>query len=231
VSSAVELPHTVRLSYQPWPEEEGECVEFRLVYKGKLPPQGTGGGGSHLREKHHIRRQVHLQLKELWERHQVLRRFAEGVIQIDDAGVVTRTRRWEFLAKEYTKYGYRFLPLVNNIWGLGCSIDIVFLRRDDPGKLIVDGGDLDNRMKVLFDGLRIPQYNHEIEGFPPAPDEEPFYCLLENDNLITDVSVTTDRLLLPIEQDEHIKDVHLLLHITTKILDGERALATWGSML
>jgi hypothetical protein len=205
-------------------------VEFRLLYKGALPPQSSGGGN--LVEKHQIRRQLHCQLKELWRHHQILQRMMDDIPGMPDPVTGPRTgKRWEFLASDYTKYGYRFLPLVNKKWGLGCSLDIVFLRRDSPGQIIIDGGDLDNRMKTLFDGLRIPQYNQEAEKFPPQDGEEPFYCLLEDDRLITDVSVTTDRLLLPMDDDEQLKDVHLLLHVRTKILDRESAHSTYGAMI
>lgn len=37
-------PVVAYLRYQEWPEHEGEVVEFRLIYKGKLPAQGSGGG-------------------------------------------------------------------------------------------------------------------------------------------------------------------------------------------
>jgi hypothetical protein len=132
----------------------------------------------------------------------------------------------DFIAKDFTKCGYRFVPLVNNRYGLACSLDILFLRRDDPGNVIEDsdsGGDVDNRIKVLFDGLRVPKYTSECEGMPPEEGENPFFCLLESDNLITDINITTDRLLTPMEQDEQIHDVHLVLHVTTKVVNAQRA--------
>ena len=42
-----------------WPEGEGEIVEFRLIYKGRIPAESHGGGGSRIREKHKIRLAVH----------------------------------------------------------------------------------------------------------------------------------------------------------------------------
>src|SRR5258708_163486 len=47
-------------------------VEFRLVYKGSLPAQSSGG--SRILEKHAIRRQIHAQLRELWHTNIVLER-------------------------------------------------------------------------------------------------------------------------------------------------------------
>lgn len=51
-------------------------------------------------------------------------------------------------------------------------------------------GDIDNRLKTLFDALRLPNQTNELVGYDnPAPDENPFFCLLEDDSLITHVSV------------------------------------------
>ena len=101
--------------------------------------------------------------------------------------------------------------------GLGCSLDITFLRRDNPGGPIESGGDLDNRIKVLFDGLRIPRTCSEVVA-QPEQDEDPFFCLLEDDQLITDITVRTDKLLAPSESGEKVHDVVLLIGVTTKVL-------------
>jgi hypothetical protein len=77
-----------------------------------------------------------------------------------------------------------------------------------------DGGDIDNRIKVLFDGLRMPEHTPELGGVPLEVDENPFFCLLEDDSLITSVTVTTDRLLLEKNAEEKPNDVHLIIHVT-----------------
>ena len=48
----------------------------------------------------------------------------------------------------------------------------------------------------------------------PKEDEIPFYCLLEDDNLITKVQVETDRLLEPYSSPS---EVILIIHVTTKV--------------
>jgi hypothetical protein len=227
---AVEYPQVEHLRYQRCPEdEEGLSVEFRLIYKGRLPSQGSGGG-SNVAEKHGIRRQFHLQLKELWRTNVVLERLTRPTPHTrklivpdlrDDESQQTTGLDW--VLRDYSKFGYRFVPLINKKIGIACSLDILFLRRDGPGNLIESGGDIDNRLKVLFDGLRIPQYNSEVERFPPQEGENPFFCLLEDDELITEVKVTTDRLLIPMEKDEHVHDIHLVVHVTTNILDPRKA--------
>ena len=208
-------------------------MEFRLLYSGALPPQSRGGGG-HIDTKHHIRKQIHRQLRELWQHHPYLTSYfgvLPGVTRkliVPTARDDEPTTRLDFIARNFTKYGFRFIPLISNEFGTGCSVDILFLRRDDPGNLIVesvDGGDIDNRIKTLWDALQVPHYNQDLGfgKFKPEEGEDPFFVLLENDNLITEVKVTTDRLLTPVEQGEGIKDVHIVMHVKTKIVDYQKA--------
>jgi hypothetical protein len=92
---------------------------------------------------------------------------------------------WEAVASKYTDHGYRFVPLVTPEWSLLCSLRILFLRRDIPGS-VVSAGDLDNRIKTLIDGLRRPLGKNELRGNEaPAEGEDPFYCLLADDKLVS----------------------------------------------
>ena len=54
-------------------------------------------------------------------------------------------------------------------------------------------------------------------GDTPNQDENPFFCVLEDDSLITKVSVKTDRLLTTAPSDNY---VHLLLTVKTKMVVG-----------
>ncbi len=99
-----------------------------------------------------------------------------------------------------------------------CRLDILFLRRDAPGNLIKSGGDLDNRLKVLFDGLKMPGSAEELGGVQPGADEDPFFCLTEDDALITEVTIKTDRLLKP-QGAAHVHDVVLVIHVKTPQVD------------
>ena len=98
---------------------------------------------------------------------------------------------------------YRFAPLVVNgkLLKLICELDIRLLSQATPGSIIEhgkDGGDLDNRLKGLFDALSVPQQNQfaDPDGLPEA-DEDPFFCLLQDDKLITKVTIASERLLRP----------------------------------
>ena len=45
---------------------------------------------------------------------------------------------------------------------LTCGLKILFLRKEGPGKLILQGGDIDNRLKTLLDALKMPSDLSEI---------------------------------------------------------------------
>ena len=180
-------------------------MEFHLVYQGRLPAAGQGGKKTRTREKHNIRKVFHKQLAALWKTHPFLVRFRA----LDDV-------QGKF-ASRYESYGYRFLPLVSEWFMISCALDILFLRRDGPGSLVKSGGDIDNRLKVLFDALRMPQSPEEVCGDSPDASEEPFYCLLEDDKLISKVQVETNWLLVPPQQDEHSHDVHLVIRVKTVV--------------
>lgn len=53
----------------------------------------------------------------------------------------------------------------------------------------------------------------EVGGYEPSQNENPFFCLLEDDALISSLNITTDRLLLPREEGESINDVHLVINV------------------
>jgi len=180
-------------------------MRFRLVYEGPLHSNGTPT------EKHAIRRQLHGQLKELWAQQEPLKRLSDmpdyrlpGAYEPGpQSGIGLRQ-----LATHFARCGFQFVPLVTALYWLICSLDILFLRRENPGA-VVSGGDIDNRLKTLLDGLRLPKCDEIIEK--PEPDEEPMFCLLEEDRLITEVTVTTDRLLRPPGQGQSPTDVLLII--------------------
>ena len=201
-------------------------MEFRLIYRGQLPAQKSGGGhGKRLQEKHAIRKVIHKQLAVLWKENPVLSQWMAKSIhdQTAEGNLVSSVaNHW---AARYAKYGYNWLPLVNEQMGIACSLDILFLRRDAPGKIIASGGgDIDNRIKVLFDALRMPKYADEVEGYAREQNEDEFFfCLLEDDSLINEVKITTDRLLTPLESGEAINDVVLVIHVKTIVVNSQKA--------
>jgi hypothetical protein len=168
-------------------------MEFTLVYRGELDSNGP------LKQKQEIRRVFHKQLCEFWK---------EAVIT--DLSNPSRDGLFHKVGS------FRFFPLVMGGRREVAELEILLLRPEPIGRLIVQGGDIDNRLKTLFDALRMPKTVDEIsKGDSPSSGEDPFFCLLEDDSLISAVSVSTDRLLEPgVEK----KFVQLLIKVRIKKL-------------
>jgi hypothetical protein len=190
-------------------------MEFRLIYEGSLRSGGGGGsGGKVVNEKHAIRKAIHKQLIKLWDVVPDLKMRTKEHSQFSVAQYPTRSATGqrintfpaarptdsllETLGNKHNKCNYKFVPLVNEHLKLSCGLEILLLYRERLSP-IGESGDIDNRLKTLFDALQIPHNcDHIPKGAIKDADEEPyFFCLLEDDKLITDVKVTTDKLLTP----------------------------------
>jgi len=159
-------------------------MDFTLVY-WDTTLKAASQSNKRSWEKHHIRRHFSSQLEQLWEVSPNLRWFDYG------------KQQREAYAKKYERGGVEFVPLVMEALGLVCDPEITLLRPGTPGKIVSDGGDIDNRIKVLLDALRVPQNTGEIYLKPEETNPKRIYCLMEDDKLITSIKVTTDRLLVP----------------------------------
>ena len=107
-------------------------------------------------------------------------------------------------------------------WNTVAELQILFLRPSDPGQLIGHEGDLDNRLKSLFDGLRMPSGVSELpDNAQPGPNEPPFFCLLQDDALVTGFSVVTDRLLIPVGRNEVDLTIHARVMATKKSMGND----------
>ncbi len=177
-------------------EDEG-LMEFRLLYRGELPGSGKP------RDKHEIRRALHPQLRRLWRVKVNLRYYAAWQANMLTSGVISSTSSeqerikigLDAIGKQWNRAGFDFIPLATPELSLRCSLDILILRPGES-KYIFEQGDLDNQVKVLFDALKLPRDVSETGGAIPQADETPFYCLLEDDRLISEVRVTADELLM-----------------------------------
>ena len=111
---------------------------------------------------------------------------------------------------------FQFAPLVAERLHMVAELGITMLRPEPPGSIVTQAGDIDNRLKTLLDSLKMPREPGELPGEAgPMANETPFFCLLEDDNLITALTIRTDRLLEPAES---AGEVELTVHVTTKLL-------------
>ena len=174
-------------------------MQFRLRYEGPL----KSGKSSTPGDKHRIRESFHPQLKQLWDTHNLLSNYRvignyEGIN--DDpwspysrwasSGEKKLLREAICEHKEFTRCGISFVPLVCKKLQLHCSLDILLLTNGSFG--VVENGDIDNRLKTLFDALKMPTSNELRSVRELDKIEDPFFCLLEDDKFITSLSVESD---------------------------------------
>jgi hypothetical protein len=140
-------------------------MEFFLRYQGTLPT--CSGSDKRTKEKAFIRRKISPQLKDLWENHPGLKNYIPSAMQNEQVvkGRLLIDRDTQSGPSPYFGHlslrGVKFIPLVIRARRWICELKITFLRRHAPGD-IVKGGDIDNRLKTLFDGLRIPYDESEL---------------------------------------------------------------------
>jgi hypothetical protein len=131
-------------------------VEFTLTYDG---PLATNARPS---QKHDIRIALHPQLKELWRHKPLLEFYDMGGPNLS------------------TVVGYNFVSIVHPRWNFRARLDILILRPEPPGAIIISRGDIDNRLKTLFDALTRPRHEQDIpKTWAPTPDQDPLHCLLD----------------------------------------------------
>jgi len=174
-------------------------MEFYLKYDGPLKGNDDPVG------KHCLRRVFYSQFKKLWSIMPLCERKAH-LLSVASSG--------KSILKDIE--GLIFAPLVTTRLSLTCELDITLLWPEEAGNIVKNSGDIDNRLKTLFDALACPDANqvktilknNDINQMP-----QPFFCLLEDDKLITSVKVRTATLLTTPSKD---KDVSVLIEVRTK---------------
>ena len=171
-------------------------MEFTLYYRGRLKANGSRI------DKHRLRLHFSAQLYELW-RHKGgnPRSFYSALpdLAMDSVSKVVGS--------------CRFAALVTR--GQFAELEVVMLRPDAPGSIISQGGDIDNRVKTLLDGLRLPAVHELPRKAEPGSKDKVLLCLLEDDRLVTKLSVETQQLL---DVDAEPGTVVLLIKVRTRLL-------------
>lgn len=201
------------LRWDPYLEPDDTAMQFRLTYTGRLlshrdDPKNIKARAPH---KHGIRKEFHRQLKVLWYNNPNLMPATRAT----ESGGLSHVEK---VGNNFSRNGFRFVPLVTNTNGLICKIEILMLRPGRPGS-VFHMTDIDNRLKTLFDALRMPSSGYELGGHPVGPDEDPFFVLLEDDRSITHAVVEADMLLQPVDGDEN--DARVVIKVTTQVYHWE----------
>jgi len=223
-------------------------MQFRLVYHGPLKSSQPGKQRRRADpvtdQKHEIRRAFHEQLREVWAQTSVLKEsektptsFAQMIERGDHERwgadrFPEREKRYplaELVAYAHQEFGHEWVPLARKDYRVHCELDITLLRRDGYGSAL-ENGDLDNRTKTLIDALKKPSSINEMpnQADKPRDDERPFYVLLEDDSLVSRISVETDRLFYPKmtfpksprRLDERVNDDKLVYALVTVNIRG-----------
>jgi hypothetical protein len=177
-------------------------MRFILKYEGPLPSNGSP------KVKHRIRQQLHPQLKELWGAEEAL----------------TAVKK----PKHVRRAGFDFVPAVTEELDLVCHLTVAILQRGTPGHIMKKhGGDIDNRLKTLFDSLAVPPVGQLVGLGGPTPEEEPFYCLLEDDLRITRIDVRTEHLLTPGPPGQVLVVITAVVRPTKVNMDNLEFLGGW----
>ena len=100
------------------------------------------------------------------------------------------------------------------------ELDILLMHPEIVG---VPHSDIDNRVKTILDGLRCPQNEHEIGQNTPR-DIGPIYTLLDDDHLVTKLTVNTSHLLSPHMFTCNAKNtsdsVFMLIDVNVRVTEG-----------
>jgi len=197
-------------------------MKFTLTHDGQLP--STGNGSRKVQKKWDVKKHFDPQLRELWDTHPALREmrfrpywpksggmFIEGhhSTTSDNREVPKKSDEDIDLLEINECGGRKFFPLVRSSLLLTCGLKILFLRKETPGK-VYQGGDIDNRIKTLLDALCAPRDPGNVVRSDDTISD-PIYCLLEDDSLISSLSIDTQTLLTG--QNSDVSEVRLVIEV------------------
>lgn len=159
-------------------------LKFTLVYEGQLKPASKAKAT----DKHKIRQVFDQQLQELWKQGQMVEQRSISMGSPNDPDSVLKTVR--------EVDGCHYLPVVSEAQGLLADVSITWLRYQPPGS-VLQAGDIDNRLKTLLDCLQTPPVGQAVAVCENTPADNPFCTALDDDALISSLSVKTVQDLRP----------------------------------
>jgi hypothetical protein len=122
--------------------------------------------------------------------------------------------RDEQIARRFQKHGYRFVPLVTRALDVSCHNGLLYLRPGAAGG-IIRRQDIDNRIKTLFDGLKMPGDAQDLGAYtsPAAGRTTPSSAFVEDDSLITSLSVKPTCFWKTTGSEPAADEARLLIHV------------------
>ncbi|MDR2412798.1 MAG: hypothetical protein LBD50_01130 [Rickettsiales bacterium] len=116
--------------------------------------------------------------------------------------------------------GIDYNPIITPSLKLIAELDIQMLHPEIVG---VARSDIDNRVKTILDGLRCPQNNHEIGENTPR-NMGPICTLLDDDHLVTKLSVNTSHLLsthmFPEDRGRINDPIFMMIDVNVRVAEG-----------
>ena len=181
-----------------------DAMRFPLSYEGPLPSGNAHGKRlPKLPQIWTIRNAIHPQIQFIYGNHPAF---------ISPSSSQSRAAMNE-LNKPIVVGGHKFYPLGRAAFHLRCELDIEMHVNHPIASLITNVGDLDNRLKIVFDALRMPGELQEIQNHMP-PNIDDYCCLLENDILISALRIEMFRhTAAPIGADTN----HVRLNIKVRL--------------
>lgn len=181
-------------------------MKFKLIYYGELMTNPKKRS-QHVSE---IRMAFHHQLKNLVELSPWNNLAQHMVPNPSKAPVLTKSVG-----------GYIFNPLVSDKLKMFVELDIQMLHPESIG---FARADIDNRTKTLLDALRCPQNEHECGENMPR-NMGPIYTLLDDDHLVTKLSINTSHLLdteglFPCDDGLGKEKLFLLINVSVRVSEG-----------
>ncbi|TGP53033.1 hypothetical protein EN873_17530 [bacterium M00.F.Ca.ET.230.01.1.1] len=164
-------------------------MRFELFFLGRIPSGNKGG--PHWNFAADFRAQMHHQLVRLWKTNPLSEHTKWLSKPYND-------NTWEGVAT-FERHGLDFVVVASQRVSLSIKMDVHFYEPAGELSVASDVADVDNRVKVLFDLLRLPDNpKHVPQGLVPH------YCLMEDDRLVWELTVKRHRLLRTVETAEYM---------------------------
>jgi hypothetical protein len=165
--------------------------QFTLRFGGHVP---SGARGGKAEEKHNLRVHFSDQIHRKWQKIKALNQYLEmhmPIVEDHRSGRFCKPSNGDELLPFFgvKRSGLTIFPMISAHNALMCELSI-FMSVMEP-RLLEPKGDLDNRVKFIFDALRMPHEDQEIPASACSGSDQ-LYCLLEDDSLIRKFSVEAE---------------------------------------